>query len=53
VPPALNGFGLWTAIVLVLMVLTYGSPIGQFFFLKPHSVPAVGVTSASDLGGRQ
>ena len=32
VPPALNGFGLWTAIVLVLMILAYGYPIGQFFF---------------------
>src|SRR5271167_2776733 len=43
VPPALNGFGLWTAIVLVLMILTYGYPIGQFFYLKAHSVPAIGV----------
>ena len=43
VPPALNGFGLWNSIVLVLMILAYGYPIGQFFFLKPHSVPAVEV----------
>ncbi len=43
VPPALNGFGLWNAIVLVMMILAYGYPIGQFFFLKSHSVPAVGV----------
>jgi cytochrome c oxidase subunit I len=50
VPPALNGFGLWTAIVSVLMILAYGYPIGQFFFLKPHSVPAV--TSLPDSGGR-
>jgi hypothetical protein len=27
------------------MVVTYGYPIGQFFFLKSHSVPAVQVTS--------
>jgi cytochrome c oxidase subunit 1 len=53
VPAALNGFGLWSAIVLVLMILTYGYPIGQFFFLKSHSVPTVGVTSVSDFGGRQ
>lgn len=53
VPPALNGFGLWTAIVLVLMILSYGYPIGQFFYLKPHSVPAIGVTSAPDLSARQ
>jgi cytochrome c oxidase subunit I len=47
-PPALNGFGLWNAIVAVLMLLAYGYPIGQFFFMKPHSVPAVATTSQSD-----
>ncbi len=52
VPAALNGFGLWNSIVLVLMILAYGYPIGQFFFLKQHSVPAVAVTSASDAHGR-
>jgi len=46
VPPALNSFGLWNAIVAVLMILAYGYPIGQFFFLKQHSVPAVAVTSS-------
>ncbi|MBV8239404.1 MAG: cbb3-type cytochrome c oxidase subunit I [Hyphomicrobiales bacterium] len=45
VPAALNGFGTWNTIVLVLMVFAYGYPIGQFFFLKNHSVPAVEVTS--------
>jgi cytochrome c oxidase subunit 1 len=45
VPVALNGFALWNAIVLVLMVVAYGYPIGQFFFLKSHSIPAVEVTS--------
>ena len=39
VPASLNGFALWNAIVLVLMVLAYGYPIGQFFILK-SSVPA-------------
>jgi cytochrome c oxidase subunit I len=52
VPPALNGFALWNAIVAVLMILAYGYPIGQFFFMKPHSVPAVAVTSQSDLSGK-
>ncbi len=52
VPAALNGFGLWTAIVLVLMILTYGYPIGQFFWLEQHSVPAIVITSSSDSGGR-
>jgi cytochrome c oxidase subunit 1 len=53
VPPALNGFGLWNSIVLVLMILAYGYPIGQFFFLKQHSVPAVAVTSPPETGGRR
>jgi len=45
VPAALNGFALWNAMVLVLVVLAYGYPIGQFFFvLKPHSAPAYDVT---------
>ena len=52
VPAALNGFGLWTAIVLGLMILTYGYPIGQFFWLEQHSVPAIVITSSSDSGGR-
>ena len=52
VPPALNGFALWNAILLVLMAVTYGYPIGQFFFLKQHSVPAVEVTSQFNLKGR-
>jgi cytochrome c oxidase subunit I len=47
VPASLNGFALWNAIVLVLMLVAYGYPIGQFFFLKSHSVPAVEVTSQS------
>jgi cytochrome c oxidase subunit I len=53
VPSALNGFGVWNAIVAVLMVLAYGYPIGQFFFLKPHSVPAIGITSQFDSGGHR
>jgi cytochrome c oxidase subunit I len=53
VSPALNGFGLWNAIVAVLMVLAYGYPIGQFFLLKQHSVPAVGITSQSDSSGQR
>jgi cytochrome c oxidase subunit 1 len=47
VAPSLNGFALWNGIVLVLMVAAYGFPIGQFFFLRQHSVPAVAVTSQS------
>jgi cytochrome c oxidase subunit I len=43
VPASLNGFALWNAIVLVLMVVAYGYPIGQFFVLK-SSVPAYEMT---------
>ena len=53
VPPSLNGFALWNAIVLVLMIVAYGYPTGQFFFLKKHTVPAVEVTAQfSPMGGR-
>src|SRR5712671_1207373 len=52
VPPALNGFALWNAIVAVLMVVAYGYPIGQFFFMKQHSVPAVAIVSQSAGGER-
>jgi cytochrome c oxidase subunit 1 len=45
VPAALNGFVLWNAILLVMMVVTYGYLIGQFSFRKSHSVPAIEVTS--------
>jgi cytochrome c oxidase subunit 1 len=43
VPASLNGFALWNAIVLVLMLVAYGYPIGQFFILK-SSVSAYEVT---------
>jgi cytochrome c oxidase subunit 1 len=43
VPASLNGFALWNAIVLVLMLVAYGYPIGQFFILK-SSVPTYEVT---------
>jgi len=43
VPAALNGFALWNAILVVLMVFAYGYPLGQFFFLK-STAPAYDVT---------
>src|SRR6202166_510019 len=52
VPASLNGFALWNAIVLVLMLVAYGYPIGQFFFLK-SSVPAYEVTRQSVGAGGQ
>src|SRR5206468_10732813 len=30
VPAALNGFGLWNVLVLVLMLIAYGWPLAQF-----------------------
>ncbi len=51
VPPALNGFALWNTIVLALMIVAYGYPIGQFFFLRQHSVPAIDAASPSSFGG--
>lgn len=51
VAPALNGFALWNAVLAVFMVVAHGYPIGQFFFLKAHSVPAVEVTAQSAATG--
>jgi cytochrome c oxidase subunit I len=52
VPASLNGFALWNAILLVLMLFAYGYPIGQFLFLK-SSVPAYAVwTPAIDAEAR-
>jgi cytochrome c oxidase subunit 1 len=53
VPSSLNGFALWNTILLVMMLAAYGYPIGQFFFLKSHSVPAVEVTRGSVFNGAQ
>lgn len=33
VPSALNGFGLWNVLVLIIMVAAYGYPIAQFFVI--------------------
>ncbi|QXP87025.1 b(o/a)3-type cytochrome-c oxidase subunit 1 [Methylococcus capsulatus] len=41
-PAWLNGFALWNRLILVLMVLSYGYPILQFFLLKTHSPTAWG-----------
>jgi cytochrome c oxidase subunit I len=50
VPNALNGFALWNAILLVFMIVEYGYPVGQFFFLK-SSVPTYEVTRHSTVPG--
>jgi len=53
VPASLNGFALWNAILLVLMVVAYGYPIGQFYFLKSYAVSAYDMSSQSTLGVAQ
>jgi cytochrome c oxidase subunit 1 len=50
VPASLNGFTLWNAILLVLMLFAYGYPIGQFFVLK-SKVPAYEVAQPSTMAG--
>lgn len=50
VPASLNGFALWNAIVLVLMLVAYGYPIGQFVTLK-SSVPAYDMARSSSRAG--
>ncbi|HXZ13491.1 MAG TPA: cbb3-type cytochrome c oxidase subunit I [Candidatus Sulfotelmatobacter sp.] len=44
VPPLLNGFALWNAILILLVFITYGYPIGQFFFLHNQDAPAHSLT---------
>jgi cytochrome c oxidase subunit 1 len=39
-PRALNGFGVWVALMVGLTVVNYGYPIAQHFFLKQTAVPA-------------
>jgi len=41
IPVALNGFGLWLALMIGLTVVNYGFPIAHLMALKNTSVPAV------------
>jgi cytochrome c oxidase subunit 1 len=43
VPVALNGFGLWVALMIALTVVNYSVPIFQLLRLPQTSVPAVAV----------
>ena len=36
VPSLLNGFAVWNWLVLVLMLVAFAYPIGQFFFIDVH-----------------
>lgn len=42
VPELLNGFAVWNWLLLVLMVLAFAYPIGQFFFIDVHKALAWG-----------
>src|SRR5665213_2019987 len=41
VPVALNGFGLWVALMLLLTAINYGFPIAHLMSLHDTSVPAI------------
>ena len=44
VPPLLNGFAFWNVILLALVLIAYGYPVGQFFFLHNQNAPAYSLT---------
>jgi cytochrome c oxidase subunit 1 len=44
-PVALNGFGLWVAMMIGLTVVNYGFPIAQLAMLKEASVPVIPIGS--------
>jgi len=44
VPRLLNGFGFWNVILLLLVLISYGYPIGQFFFLHGQDAPGYSLT---------
>lgn len=44
VPKLLNGFGFWNVLLLALMLVAYGYPIGQFFFLHNQNSPGYSLT---------
>jgi cytochrome c oxidase subunit I len=44
-PVALNGFGLWVAMMVALTVVNYGYPIAQLASLKEASVPVIPIGS--------
>ena len=36
IPKLLNGFGFWTAVIVVYMIASYGYPILQFFLMETN-----------------
>ena len=43
--PALNGFGVWVALMVALTVVNYGFPIAQLIALEHTSVPAIPIVA--------
>jgi cytochrome c oxidase subunit I len=44
VSPLLNGLGFWNVILLVMLVIAYGYPLGQFFAMRNQSSPGYSLT---------
>jgi cytochrome c oxidase subunit I len=44
VHPLLNGFAFWNVILLAIVLIAYGYPVGQFFFLHNQNAPAYSLT---------
>lgn len=44
VAPLLNGLGFWNAILFALLLISYGYPLGQFYFMHNESSPGFSLT---------
>ena len=42
--PLLNGLGFWNAILFALLLISYGYPLGQFYFMHNTSSPGYSLT---------
>ncbi len=42
-PAVLNGFGFWSIVIAIYLVVSYGYPIFQFFVIGTHGSPTFGV----------
>jgi cytochrome c oxidase subunit 1 len=36
IPPLLNGFGFWTFLIVMYLIVSYGYPIAQFFLMDTY-----------------
>ena len=44
VVPLLNTLGFWNAMLFALLVVSYGYPLGQFYFMRNQSAPGYSLT---------